>query len=140
MGAVLLLPASEPGLVAVRAELAERIPGAVAVVAADGPDSAWTARVCAALPFTGVSPPLSIVGFGREAALLPAVALALRTRHMAVEEYVLIDADPPTVSDGWPDAPVRAFTDRPDPTLHLRGWRADPLAAAAGWLPSVASE
>lgn len=130
---MLLLPAREPEHVAMRAELARRIPDAVAVAAAAGPDSAWSARVCAAIPFSGVLPPLCIVGFGHEAALLPAVALALRTRHMAVEEYVLIDADPPTVSDIWPDAPVLVFTDRPDPILALRGWRTAPLAELATW-------
>jgi hypothetical protein len=133
VGTVLLLPAREPEHAAARSELARRIPAAVAVEAAAGPESAWSARVCAAIPRKGLVPPLRVVCFGVEAALLPAVALALRSRHVPVAEYVLVDADAPSVSDVWPDAPVLVITDRPDPIRALRGWYTAPLAELATW-------
>jgi hypothetical protein len=130
---MLLLPARDPVSAALRADLHERLPEAVAVVAADGPESAWSARVCAAIPLTGLVPPLRVVGFGADAALLPSVALALRTRHLPVAEYVLVDAAAPPVTEGWPDAPVLVFTDRSDPVQALRGWRTAAVSALSSW-------
>jgi hypothetical protein len=93
----------------------------------DGPESALSARMCAAINLLEPTPPLVIVAHGSEALLLPAIALSQRTAHRRVSAYVLIDPDLPTVSDGWPDAPVTVVTDDTDGQAslqgRLRGWQ-----------------
>jgi hypothetical protein len=93
----------------------------------DGPESALSARMCAAINLLEPSPPLVIVARGSHALLLPAIALSQRTAHRRVSEYVLIDPELPTVSDSWPDAPVTVVTDDTDGQAslqgRLRGWQ-----------------
>lgn len=132
---MLLLPAGDPAHAGLRARLAGTVGEARVVDPVPGPEAAYPTRVCAALPQHGLLAPVTVVAFGAQAALLPAVARALRTRHVDVSEYVLVEPDPPAVSDTWPDAPVRVFADRPDSVLALRGWSVDPLAMAADWRP-----
>jgi hypothetical protein len=142
VGTVLLLPAGDPGHADLRAALAATLGEALLVEAllvepVPGPESAYATRVCAALPQQGLVAPVAVIAFGAQAALLPAVARALRTRHVDVGEYVLIDPDPPPVTDIWPDAPVQVFAERPDPVLALRGWSVDPMARALDWRPAL---
>lgn len=138
---MLLLPASDPTLAALRARTATVLAAGSAsgdVVLVDpvpGPDAAYPTRVCAALPLQGLAAPVTVVAYGEQALLLPAVARALRTRHVDVAEYVLVEPVPPAATDTWPDAPVRVFADRPDPVLGLRGWAVEPAAAAIDWRP-----
>jgi hypothetical protein len=92
-----------------------------------GPESAFSARICAAINVLDPQPPLVIVAEGGLALLLPAIALSQRSARRRVSEYVLIDADLPPVTDGWPDAPVTVVTDDPQGAAarqgSLRGWR-----------------
>ena len=91
-----------------------------------GPDSALSARICAAINHLDPPPPLAIVAEGNLALLLPAIALSQRSVRRRVSEYVLIDPVLPPVTDGWPDAPVTVVTDDADslPARQggLRGW------------------
>jgi hypothetical protein len=93
----------------------------------DGPESALSARICAAINLRDPTPPLVVVAHGDHALLLPAIALSQRTAHRRVSEYVLIDPVLPTVSDSWPDAPVTVVTDDTDGQAslqgRLRGWQ-----------------
>jgi hypothetical protein len=93
----------------------------------DGPESALSARMCAAINLLDPSPPLVIVAQGDHALLLPAIALSQRTAHRRVSGYVLIDPDLPPVGDTWPDAPVTVVTDDTDSQAslqgRLRGWQ-----------------
>ena len=92
-----------------------------------GPDSALTARICAAINELDPLPPLVIVAEGDEALLLPAIALSQRSTRRRVGEYVLIDPVLPAVSDTWPDAPVTVVSDDAEGfasrQASLRGWR-----------------
>ena len=103
------------------------------VTAAPGPDAALAARVCAAVSALDPAPPLTLVAFGSAAGLLPAVALAQRAAHRRVAGYLLVDAEPPAVTDSWPDAPVTVFTDGDATRSALRGWTVRPLHALADW-------
>ena len=91
-----------------------------------GPESALSARMCAAINLLDPLPPLVIVAEGDLALLLPAIALSQRSAHRRVSEYVLIDPVLPTVTDGWPDAPVTIVSsdESSDASIHgrLRGW------------------
>ena len=92
-----------------------------------GPESAFSARMCAAINLLDPPPPLVIVAEGDLALLLPAIALSQRSARRRVSEYVLIDAELPPVTDGWPDAPVTVVTDDSQGAAarqgSLRGWR-----------------
>ena len=92
-----------------------------------GPDSALSARTCAAITLLDPRPPLVIVAEGALALMLPAIALSQRSVHRRVSEYVLIEPELPPVTDGWPDAPVTLVTDDAASTAarqgSLRGWR-----------------
>jgi hypothetical protein len=92
-----------------------------------GPESALSARMCAAITLLDPSPPLTIVAEGDLALLLPAIALSQRSARRRVGEYVLVDPELPPVTDGWPDAPVALVTNDVDGPAsrqgRLRGWR-----------------
>ena len=83
--------------------------------------------MCAAINLLDPPPPLVIVAEGDLALLLPAIALSQRSARRRVSEYVLIDAELPTVTDSWPDAPVTVVTDDSQGAAarqgSLRGWR-----------------
>lgn len=106
----------------------------------DGPESAFTARLCAAITRLDPSPPLVIVTAGPLARALPAVALAQRSAHRRVAEYVLLDPELPPVTDGWPDAPVTVVVDdeSADASVQgrLRGWTVLTTAAFRTWAPA----
>jgi hypothetical protein len=92
-----------------------------------GPESALSARICAAITLLDPPSPLVIVAEGDEALLLPAIALSQRSTRRRVGEYVLIDPVLPSVSDSWPDAPVTVVSDDAEGgaarQASLRGWR-----------------
>jgi len=94
---------------------------------APGPESALSARMCAAINLLDPVPPLVIVADGALALLLPAIALSQRSSRRRVSEYVLIDPELPPVTDGWPDAPVTLVSSDPESAAarqgSLRGWR-----------------
>ena len=98
-----------------------------------GPETALSARMCAAINLLDPRPPLVIVAEGALALLLPAVALSQRAAHRRVGEYVLIDPELPPVTDSWPDAPVTVVSsdEASDASLQgrLRGWTVVPKAA-----------
>lgn len=91
-----------------------------------GPDTALSARMCAAITLLDPVPPLVIVAEGDLALMLPAIALSQRSVRRRVSEYVLIDPVLPPVTDGWPDAPVTVVTDDVGSVAarqgSLRGW------------------
>jgi hypothetical protein len=91
-----------------------------------GPESALSARMCAAINLLDPHPPLVIVAEGGLALLLPAIALSQRSARRRVSEYVLIDPVLPTVTDSWPDAPVTVVSsdESSDASIQgrLRGW------------------
>ena len=97
------------------------------ITPAPGPESALSARICAAINRLDPPPPLVIVAEGDLALMLPAIALSQRSARRRVGEYVLIDPALPPVSDGWPDAPVTVVTDDVEDSASrqggLRGWR-----------------
>lgn len=97
-------------------------------------------RLCLAVATEPVQSPLTVIAIGDAAAHLPAVALSLRTAHRRVVEYLLVDADPPVVTDSWPDAPVTIVIDDPDgAAAHralLRGWRTLPREQLSQWFPA----
>jgi hypothetical protein len=91
------------------------------IIEADGA----AARTCAAISALDPAPPLVIAAAGRAALQLPAVALAQRSAHRRVLEYVLLDPVIPTVSDAWPDARVTVVCDVDSEASlqsRLRGW------------------
>ena len=106
----------------------------------DGPESALAARLCAAITAHDPRPPLVIVVAGSLARVLPAIALAQRSSHRRVAEYVLLDPVLPPVTDGWPDAPVTVVVDdeSADASVQgrLRGWTVLTSAAFAAWTPA----
>ena len=61
------------------------------VLSTDGPAATEAARICAAITADAPNPPLTIVAFGSSATLLPAIALAQRSAHRQVREYLLIE-------------------------------------------------
>lgn len=97
------------------------------IVPVPGPESALSARVCAAINALRPVAPLVIVAEGERALLLPAVALSQRSSRRSVVGYVLHDPVLPPVTDSWPDAPVTVVTDDADSDGsvqgRLRGWR-----------------
>lgn len=105
------------------------------LVVATEPRATQAARICAALNADPPVEPLSIVAFGGSALLLPSIALAQRTAHRRVQEYVLIAPEIPSVSDGWPDAHVTVFCESDQPQARLRGWEVRPMAALGQWRP-----
>ena len=106
----------------------------------DGPEAAHAARLCAAITVLDPPPPLVIVAAGPLARVLPAVALAQRSAHRRVAEYVLLDPELPPVTDGWPDAPVTVVVDdeSADASVQgrLRGWTVLTTAAFRTWAPA----
>ena len=110
-----------------------------AITPVDGPESALAARLCAAIDRQSPEPPLTIVAEGATALLLPAVALAQRSAHRRVAEYLLIEPDLPAVNDTWPDAPVTIVTADPDGWIatqaRLRGWDLIDAADRDTWRP-----
>lgn len=101
-----------------------------------GPESALSARMCAAINLLDPRPPLVIVAEGALALLLPAIALSQRAAHRRVSEYVLIDPELPHVTDGWPDAPVTVLSsdESSDASIQgrLRGWTVAPREPDVG--------
>lgn len=134
---MLLLSDGEPRHDPVLGQLRRHLPQAVVVTPVDGPESAVSARTCAAIHLLRPSPPLAIVAIGEAAQLLPAVALSQRSAHRRVSEYLLIDPELPPVSDAWPDAPVTVASDdaSSDGSVHgrLRGWTVVMIDELAGW-------
>ena len=104
-----------------------------------GPGATLGSRTCAAISALRPAPPLTIVAFGSDALLLPAVALAQRAAHRRVSGYLLVEPALPPGSDTWPDAPVTVLDDAPDPQVRLRGWTPVPLSTAAEWLVAGAA-
>ncbi len=109
------------------------------VVPVDGPEASLPARICAAINLMDPTPPLVVVAEGELALLLPAVALAQRSAHRRVEEYLLVEPVLPAVSDTWPDAPVTVASDDPscDASVQgrLRGWTVIMLSELSTWTP-----
>jgi hypothetical protein len=102
---------------------------------APGTDSA---RTCAEITRLDPTGPITVIAFGEAALLLPPVALAQRSAHRRVVEYVLVDPAVPPVSDSWPDAPVTVFCEVTDPTSiqgRLRGWLVRSIDDLGDWLP-----
>lgn len=97
------------------------------IVPVPGPESALSARVCAAINALRPVAPLVIVADGERALLLPAVALSQRSSRRSIVGYVLHDPVLPPVTDSWPDAPVTVVTDDAESDAsvqgRLRGWR-----------------
>ncbi len=134
-GTVVVLPAADPGRLSVIDRL-QRSGYAVRVLnRSEGPAATDAARICAELNADPPHPPLSIVAFGSAARLLPAVALAQRSAHRAVREYLLVDPELPPVSDGWPDAHVTVFSDGDQNQARLRGWTLEPMDGIDRWSP-----
>lgn len=106
----------------------------------DGPEAALAARLCAAITALDPTAPLVIVVAGALARVLPAIALAQRSSHRRVAEYVLLDPVLPPVTDGWPDAPVTVVVD--DETAdasvqgRLRGWTVLTSSGFSAWVPA----
>lgn len=98
------------------------------VVDVDLPSAAaapLSVRACAAILAARPAVPMLVVAHGDGAGLLPAVALAQRTAHRAIDGYVLIEPDADPSAQDWPDAPVLVIAGEGDPALHrarLRGW------------------
>jgi hypothetical protein len=96
-------------------------------------------RTCAAITRQAPEPPLVLVAFGTATLTLPAVALAQRSAHRRVLEYLLVEPALPPVGDSWPDAPV-TIADRDDSVAArqgvLRGWDVIPTEAAWTWAPA----
>lgn len=91
-------------------------------------------RTCAALLQAEPATPMRVIAHGDGAELLPAVALAQRTAHRAVADYVLIAPDADPSAQDWPDAPVTVIASEGHPSLHraqLRGWSAITASDAA---------
>jgi hypothetical protein len=106
----------------------------------DGPETAHSARMCAAISNRQPEPPLAIVAHGELALLLPAVALAQRSAHRRTIAYLLINPELPPVSDTWPDAPVTvASNDAASPAAvqgRLRGWTVITMEEIGDWTPT----
>jgi len=134
-GTVVLLPTADDRLVGIRGMLLDSPLSTCNVISTDGPRATEAARICAAITAAAPDPPLTIVAFGSTSTLVPAVALAQRSAHRRVREYVLIEPDLPPVSDGWPDAHVLVFSDGEQNQARLRGWTILPLDSIADWAP-----
>jgi hypothetical protein len=82
---------------------------------------------------------LTIVAFGTAALQLPHVAIAQRSMHRRIGEYLLVRPNLPVVTDSWPDAPVTVYCDTSDETLiqaRLRGWAVHPVEQLPDWRPA----
>lgn len=134
-GTVVVLPTTDARHSSARGALLAAGFHALGIDVAAEPLANQAARICAALSADPPAEPLTIVAFGASALLLPSIALAQRTAHRRVREYVLVDPQIPSVSDGWPDAHVTVFADNERPQARLRGWDVRPLAALALWTP-----
>ncbi len=134
-GTVVLLPTADDRLVGIRGLLLNAPFTVRNIIAADGPVATEAARICAAITAAAPDPPLTIVAFGSSAILMPAVALAQRSAHRRVREYVLVEPELPPVSDGWPDAHVTVFSDAEQNQARLRGWTILPLDSLGEWAP-----
>lgn len=103
----------------------------------DGPASALSVRVCAAIASLAPTAPVVVAAAGDGALLLPAVARAQRAAHRLVAEYLLVRPDVPPVTETWPDAPVTVVLDDAEDlltaTVRLRGWTL--LVGADPWQP-----
>jgi hypothetical protein len=55
---------------------------------------------------------------------LPAISLALQSKMVRVNHYVVVNALPETFNSSWPDAPVTYFGQNDDELnlARLRGW------------------
>jgi hypothetical protein len=80
-------------------------------------------RVCAALLDNKLDAPIVVLAHGEGCQVLPAVALSMRTRHIATCGYVLIDPDAPPSTDTWPESPVIVVSTTQEDGTSLRGWR-----------------
>ncbi len=134
-GTVVVLADGDADQRAARDLVLDRLPGAVAIAPAPGPEHASAARWCLGIATADPDPPLTIVAFGDVTLLLPAIALAQRAAHRRVIEYVLVDPRLPDVTDSWPDARVTVFTDREGGPERLRGWPVRERQAIAEWIP-----
>ncbi|MDI1290382.1 MAG: hypothetical protein PSX37_10595 [bacterium] len=135
-GTVVLLPTTDDRLVGIRGLLLNAPFSVFNIVATYGPEATDAARICAAITAAAPNPPLTIVALGSSATLVPAVALAQRSAHRRVREYVLVEPDLPAVSDGWPDAHVTVFSDAEQNQARLRGWTIRPLDSLVEWAPT----
>ena len=139
-GTVLVLPDFENRHPALRGALVNADDHAISITPAPGPAAALSARVCAAITAAAPPAPLTILAFGSSALLLPAIALAQRSAHRRVAEYLLVDPEVPPVTDGWPDAPVTAFLsadqDETGGRARLHGWNVRPITSLEGWTPT----
>jgi hypothetical protein len=79
-------------------------------------------QVCAALLANKLDPPIVVLAHGEGCQVLPAVALSMRTRHIATLGYVLIDPDAPPSTDTWPESPVIVVSTTEKDGTSLRGW------------------
>ena len=103
-------------------------------------------RTCAAILAARPGTPMLVVAHGDGAELLPAVSLAQRTAHRAIEGYALLEPDADPSAPDWPDAPVVVIAPEGHPCLRrarLRGWSPsqarDVTQAAAAVLAATAS-
>jgi hypothetical protein len=113
---------------------------AVVLISPDpqGPGTDW-ARTCAEIARLSPASPLTIVAFGTAALQLPHVAIAQRSMHRRIGEYLLVRPNLPVVTDSWPDAPVTVYCDTSDETLiqaRLRGWAVHPVEQLPDWRPA----
>lgn len=134
---MVLLPTTDVGHASARGAMLNGSYNARGLAVAVEPLATQAARICAALNADPPAEPISVVAFGASALLLPSIALAQRTAHRRVQEYVLVDPQLPAVSDGWPDAHVTVFCEADQPQARLRGWDVRPLAALGEWRPVV---
>lgn len=137
-GTVVLLPTTDDHLMGLRGSFLNATFPTLDVLSAEGPAATAAARICAAITAETPNPPLTIVAFGSSAKLLPAIALAQRSAHRQVREYLLIEPALPAVSDAWPDAHVTVFSAVSQPQARLRGWTVLPLQSAEVWEPAEA--
>lgn len=105
-----------------------------------GPESALSARLCAAINLAQPAPPLAVVAHGDLALLLPAIALAQRSARRRVAEYLLVEPLLPPITDTWPDAPVTVacddMTSAAATQARLRGWTVIPVDDLPQWQPA----
>jgi len=135
-GTVVVLPSEDSRYASVRGQLLNAGFAALSLTPSPGPALTEAARTCAAIRLAAPEPPLTIVAFAGSALLLPAIALAQRSAHRVVQEYVLVDPAIPPVSDGWPDAHVTVFSEADQRIARLRGWTIAPIGALADWQPA----
>lgn len=136
-GTVVVLPSSEAQYSTMRGHLLNSAFAVRALVPVDGPPETEAARICGVIAADPPEQPLTIVAFGASALLVPAVALAQRSAHRLVRDYVLVDPTIPPVSDGWPDAHVTVFSDSDVGIARLRGWSVAPLSSLSSWRPAA---